>query len=70
MYNVFSNFTVKIDNINLHFIYEKGSGSNPMPLLISHGWPGSIVEFLDIIEKLASGQSFLKLNILKSKYNT
>ena len=56
--NKFSNFTVKIDNINLHFIHEKGSGSNPMPLLISHGWPGSIVEFLDIIEQLAHPERF------------
>jgi pimeloyl-ACP methyl ester carboxylesterase len=56
--NTFSNFTTKISNINIHFIYEKGSGSKPMPLLIMHGWPGSIIEFLHIIEKLAHPERF------------
>jgi len=56
--NRFSNYLTKIDGINIHFIREKGSGSNPMPLLILHGWPGSIVEFLDIIEKLAHPERF------------
>ena len=39
--------------IDIHFIHEKGSGPTPLPLIISHGWPGSIVEFLDFIEPLA-----------------
>ena len=56
--NKFSNFLTKVDKIDIHFIQEKGSGSNPIPLLISHGWPGSIVEFLDIIEKLAHPERF------------
>ena len=56
--NKFSNFLTKVDGINIHFIKEKGSGSNPMPLLILHGWPGSIVEFLDIIQKLAHPERF------------
>jgi microsomal epoxide hydrolase len=56
--NKYSNFITKVDDIDIHFIQEKGSGSNPMPLLINHGWPGSIVEFLDIIEKLAHPEHF------------
>jgi microsomal epoxide hydrolase len=56
--NKFSNFITNIEDIDLHFIHEKGSGSKPMPLLISHGWPGSIVEFLNIIEKLAHPERF------------
>lgn len=51
--NRFSQFKTPIDGIDIHFIYEKGSGPNPQPLLISHGWPGSIVEFLDFIDLLA-----------------
>jgi len=50
--NKFPNFITKVDDVDIHFIHEKGSGSKPMPLLISHGWPGTIVEFLHIIEKL------------------
>ena len=56
--NHFSNYITKVDNINLHFIKENGSGKNPTPLLILHGWPGSIVEFLDIIKKLAHPEKY------------
>jgi pimeloyl-ACP methyl ester carboxylesterase len=56
--NKFSNFITKVNNIDIHFIHEKGSGSNPTPLLLMHGWPGSIVEFLDIIENLAHPEKF------------
>jgi microsomal epoxide hydrolase len=56
--NSFSNFITKVDNIDIHFIHEKGSGPNPMPLLLMHGWPGSIIEFLKIIKKLAHPEKF------------
>ena len=56
--NSFANFTAMVDGINMHFIYEKGSGENPTPLLISHGWPGSISEFYDLIEPLAHPEKF------------
>jgi len=56
--NKFKNFKSNIDGIDIHFIHEKGSGSNPRPLLLSHGWPGSIVEFLHIIDKLAHPEKF------------
>ncbi len=51
--NRFSHFKTSIDGTDIHFIHEKGSGPNPKPLIISHGWPGSIVEFLDFIDLLA-----------------
>ena len=56
--NKFTNFTSVVDNIEIHFIHEKGSGPNPTPLLLMHGWPGSVVEFLHIIEKLAHPEKF------------
>ena len=56
--NSFSNFVTNVDGINIHFIKEKGSGKNPTPLLILHGWPGSFIEFLDIIKKLAHPEKF------------
>ena len=56
--NRFDNFTAPVDGIDLHFIHEKGSGSNPKPLIISHGWPGTIVEFLDFIDLLAHPERF------------
>ncbi|MDA9604120.1 epoxide hydrolase [Candidatus Pelagibacter sp.] len=56
--NKFSNFITKVDNIKIHFIHEKGSGANPTPLILMHGWPGSVIEFLHIIEKLAHPEKF------------
>ncbi len=56
--NKFPQFTVKVDGIDIHFIHEKGSGPSPTPLLISHGWPGSVAEFQHIIEPLAHPERF------------
>jgi pimeloyl-ACP methyl ester carboxylesterase len=56
--NRFSHFRADVDGIDLHFIHEKGSGPNPMPLLISHGWPGSVHEFMEVIEPLAHPERF------------
>ncbi len=56
--NRFSHHLAEVDGIDLHFIHEKGSGPAPLPLIISHGWPGSVVEFLDIIEPLAHPERF------------
>jgi microsomal epoxide hydrolase len=50
--NRFRQFSVPIRGIELHFIHEPGRGADPMPLLLSHGWPGSIVEFNTIIPLL------------------
>jgi pimeloyl-ACP methyl ester carboxylesterase len=51
--NQFPQFTASVDGLDLHFIHEKGSGPAPQPLLISHGWPGSVAEFHRVIEPLA-----------------
>ena len=56
--NRFDHYRTEVDGIDLHFIHEPGSGPAPMPLIISHGWPGSIVEFIDIIEPLAHPERF------------
>ena len=56
--NRFRQFTVPLAGIDLHFIHEEGRGPAPMPLLLSHGWPGSIVEFLDILPMLTDPARF------------
>ncbi len=50
--NRFTQFKTNIDGLEIHFIHEKGRGPNPKPLLLSHGWPGSISEFMEIIPLL------------------
>ena len=56
--NRFPNYKTTIGNKDLHFILEEGSGPKPLPLIVTHGWPGSIVEFLDVIEPLAHPERF------------
>jgi pimeloyl-ACP methyl ester carboxylesterase len=46
-------FTVAVAGIDLHFIHEPGVGPAPMPLLLCHGWPGSVLEFLEIVPMLS-----------------
>jgi pimeloyl-ACP methyl ester carboxylesterase len=50
--NAFPQFTVPIRGIDVHFIHAPGRGPNPMPLLLSHGWPGSVLEFHKLIPLL------------------
>ena len=56
--NKFSNFKTNVNEIEIHFIREKGSNENSTPLLLMHGWPGSVIEFLHIIERLAHPEKF------------
>ena len=51
-------FVAPINGIDLHFIHEPGVGPNPLPLLLSHGWPGSIVEFEQLIPMLTDPARF------------
>ncbi len=56
--NRYPQFKVPIAGIELHFIHAPGVGPAPMPLLLSHGWPGSIVEFHKIIPMLTDPRRF------------
>lgn len=56
--NALRQFTVPVAGIDLHFVYEEGSGPYPMPLLLAHGWPGSVVEFLELIPMLTDPARF------------
>lgn len=50
--NAFPQYKVPLSGIDIHFLHVPGKGPNPCPLLLSHGWPGSVFEFLDIIPLL------------------
>lgn len=56
--NGFRQFTVPLSGIDLHFIHEEGKGPDPMPLLLSHGWPGSVFEFHKILPMLTDPARF------------
>ena len=47
--NVFDHFKSEVDGLDIHFIHEKGKGPNPIPLIITHGWPSCFFEMTKII---------------------
>ncbi len=51
--NQFPNFRVTLGGLGIHYLHVKGEGPRPLPLLLTHGWPGSVLEFLKIIPLLA-----------------
>jgi pimeloyl-ACP methyl ester carboxylesterase len=50
--NSFPNFITEIDGLDIHFIHVKSKHDNALPLIITHGWPGSVIEQLKVIEPL------------------
>ena len=50
--NELDHFTTEIDGANIHFIHARSPEPNALPLVLTHGWPGSIVEFLEVIGPL------------------
>lgn len=56
--NALPQFKVPLHGIDIHFLHVEGKGPQPYPLLLSHGWPGSIFEFLEIIPRLTDPARF------------
>ena len=50
--NTFDHFQTNIDDLDIHFIHQKSPHPDAYPLIITHGWPGSIVEFHKVIQPL------------------
>ena len=56
--NSLRHFRTEIADLDLHFIHEEGRGPNPKPLLLIHGWPGSVYEFMEIIPMLTNPAAY------------
>lgn len=55
--NRFAQFTTSIDGLDIHLLHVRSPHAEAMPLLITHGWPGSVAEFHKVIEPLANPTS-------------
>ena len=52
--NAYPNFVTEIDGLDIHFLHVRSTRSDAQPLLLTHGWPGSVVEFLKVIAPLSA----------------
>jgi pimeloyl-ACP methyl ester carboxylesterase len=56
--NRYPQFISRVGEFDIHFYYVKGEGSKPFPLILTHGWPGSVFEFLEAIGPLSTPSKF------------
>src|SRR4051812_29006587 len=51
--NRFDQFVTEIDGVDIHFVHVRSSAPDALPLILTHGWPGSYVEFMEVIGPLS-----------------
>jgi pimeloyl-ACP methyl ester carboxylesterase len=56
--NALPQFTIEIDGVDIHFIHVKSSHEDALPLIITHGWPGSVIELLETIGPLTDPTAY------------
>src|SRR6478672_2120064 len=56
--NALPQFTTEIDGVDIHFIHVKSEHENALPLIMTHGWPGSVVEMLDSVGPLTDPTAY------------
>jgi pimeloyl-ACP methyl ester carboxylesterase len=52
--NTLGQFTTEIDGLEIHFLHIRSPHAGAMPLIMTHGWPGSVIEFMGVIESLTN----------------
>jgi microsomal epoxide hydrolase len=57
-FNRLPQYRATVGDLRIHLIYERGAGTRPLPLVITHGWPGSFVEFDAVVEPLTHPERF------------
>jgi pimeloyl-ACP methyl ester carboxylesterase len=56
--NALPNYVTEIDGLDIHFIHARSKHENALPLIVTHGWPGSIIEQLKIVDPLTRPTAF------------
>ena len=62
--NSFNQYRSDADDLKLHFIFEKGKGKSNNPLVLLHGWPGSVSEFHNIIPMLTKNSNNVSFDVI------
>ncbi len=56
--NALPQFRTSIDGLGIHFIHVRSRHANALPIILTHGWPGSVIEFLDVIAPLTDPEAY------------
>lgn len=56
--NEYPQYTTEIDGQNIHFLHVRSPEADALPLILTHGWPGSVVEYLDVIEPMLKPEAY------------
>lgn len=56
--NSFPQFRTEIDGLGIHFIHARSKHANALPMIMTHGWPGSVIEFAEVIRPLTDPEAF------------
>ncbi|MGQ7828975.1 epoxide hydrolase family protein [Altererythrobacter sp. Z27] len=56
--NAMGQFVTEIDGLDIHFLHVRSPHEDALPLILTHGWPGSVIEFLDVIPRLTRPEEF------------
>ena len=56
--NALPQFTTEIDGVDIHFLHVRSRHENALPLIMTHGWPGSVIELLDSIGPLTDPTNY------------
>ncbi len=56
--NAVPQYRTEIDGLGIHFIHVRSKHENALPIIMTHGWPGSVLEFLNVIEPLTNPTAF------------
>lgn len=56
--NSYPQFTANLDGLKIHFFHIRSSNQNALPMILTHGWPGSVLEFMKVIGPLSEPQDF------------
>ena len=62
--NALPQFRTEIDGLGIHFLHVRSANPDALPLILTHGWPGSIVEFLKVIGPLTDAKSDLPFHVV------
>jgi epoxide hydrolase len=63
-FNAYPQFVTTIDGQDIHLFHVRSSEPDALPLILTHGWPGSVVEYLDVIEPLSTGEGGVAFDLV------